>query len=55
MAKYIHIFNTTQEFENAYDGDKYIEPWVSYTRENEQVYYNHPMLPIGPAPEPGIK
>lgn len=56
MAKYIHRFNTTQEFENAYDGDKYIEPWVSYTRENEQVDYNHhipPMEPI-PTPEPGI-
>ena len=56
MAKYIHRFNTTQEFENAYNGDKYIEPWVSYTRENEQVDYNYhipPMEPI-PTPEPGV-
>ena len=54
MAKYIHRFNTTQEFENAYDGDKYIEPWVSYTRESGQVDYNHPsLLPIGGIVEPG--
>ena len=39
--KYIHTYNTIEEFEHDYDNDTlYFEPWVSYTRENEAVHYN---------------
>ena len=37
---YIHLFSTTAEFNTAYTGTTYHEPWVSYTVQNEQVDYN---------------
>ena len=40
MGKYIHLFDTASEFNEAYNGDKYLEPWVSLTEEGEQVKYN---------------
>lgn len=43
MAKYIHLFDTDEEFQAMYnDDEKYIEPWASYTRETESCDYNKP-------------
>lgn len=40
MAKYIHLFQTDQEFEDAYFGEEYLEPWVSYTVESDNIGMN---------------
>ena len=40
MAQYLRLFDTVNEFNSAYTGEEYIEPWVSYTEENEHVDYN---------------
>lgn len=37
--EYLHLFNTNEEFENAYNTN-YSEPWVSYTIENDSISYN---------------
>ena len=43
--KYIHTYDTIAEFERDYNDDaKYIEPWISYTRENEKTNYNKPVI-----------
>lgn len=52
--QYLHPFDTDAEFEAAYSGENYKEPWVSYTIENEEVNYNRE-TPPGPTPEPGIE
>lgn len=31
--EYIHLFETTSEFNEAYNGPDYKEPWVSFTEE----------------------
>lgn len=36
--KYIRRYETDKEFENDYYGDAYVEPWVSYTKENYQGF-----------------
>lgn len=33
-------FATIEDFEGAYNGEEYIEPWVSYTVEGGAVNYN---------------
>lgn len=38
--KYLHKYETIQEFNDAYNGDAYEEPWVSYTVEDGKVEYN---------------
>lgn len=43
MAKYLHSFETESAFNAAYNGNDYLEPWVSYTDEIEgqgHVDYN---------------
>ena len=45
MGKYLHLFETTSAFTEAYNGEEYIEPWVSYTRENGHVDYNKEHVP----------
>ena len=43
MGTYIHKFNAEEDFNEAYNGEDYIEPWVSYTNETEgqeHVDYN---------------
>ena len=40
MRKYLHLFKTTSEFENVYNGEGYKEPWVSYTKDSGTVKYN---------------
>ena len=40
MRKYLHLFKTTSEFENVYNGEGYEEPWVSYTKDSGTVKYN---------------
>lgn len=40
MGKLIHLFSAQSEFEEAYNGDKYKEPWVSYTEQETRVDYN---------------
>lgn len=38
MGKYIHLFQSTEEFNQAIDNN-FTEPWVSYTKENDKVDY----------------
>ena len=43
MGKYLHRFDAEEDFNEAYNGEDYIEPWVSYTDETEgeeHVDYN---------------
>ena len=40
MGKYVHLFETETAFTQTYSGSEYVEPWVSYIRENGQVNYN---------------
>jgi len=43
MGKYLHRFDAEEDFNEAYNGKDYIEPWVSYTDETEDeehVDYN---------------
>lgn len=40
MAQYIHLFGATSEFNEAYNGKSYEEPWLSLTEEGEKVNYN---------------
>ena len=35
MPKFLHKFNTADEFKAAYNGEGYREPWVSYTRSGD--------------------
>ena len=37
MGKYIHWFEKTAEFEKNYWGEDYINPWLSYTEQNNQL------------------
>lgn len=38
MGKYIHLFQTKEEFNQAISNN-FTEPWVSYTKENDKVDY----------------
>jgi hypothetical protein len=38
--KYVHYFETSSEFSAAYNGADYLEPWVSVTKENDEINYN---------------
>lgn len=38
MDKYIYLFQTKEEFNQAIDNN-FTEPWVSYTKENDKVDY----------------
>ena len=38
--RYVHLFETVSDFNAAYKGEDYHEPWVSYVKENERVDYN---------------
>ena len=40
MAQYIHFFETGTEYNTKRSGANYVEPWVSYTDENDKVNYN---------------
>ena len=41
--RYIHKFKTDSDFQEEYSGEKYKEPWASWTVENDEVNYNkHP-------------
>ena len=40
MGDYLHLFETENEFQSAYTGESYREPWVSYTKQAERVDYN---------------
>ena len=44
MESYIHLYETNQEFTEAYNGHDYKEPWLSLTEENMEVNYNKPKL-----------
>ena len=37
---YLHLYETEQEFQNAYNGEGYDEPWISYTEQSERCDYN---------------
>lgn len=45
--KYLHKFTSLTAFNAAYNGQDYIEPWVSYTVDSnlEQVNYNKENVP----------
>ena len=38
--RYIHKFKTDSDFQGEYNGEKYKEPWASWTVENDEVNYN---------------
>lgn len=40
MGQYLHYFRTNAQFDNAYNGTGYYEPWVSYTLETDDTEYN---------------
>ena len=40
MSRKIHLYRTESEFEEVYDGEGYVEPWLSYTRQTGDVNYN---------------
>ena len=40
MIKYIHYFETNNDFDKEYNTSAYTEPWVSYTEENGEINYN---------------
>ena len=42
MGKYAHLFQTASDFNAAYNGTGYTEPWVSYIVENSGITYNKP-------------
>ena len=44
MESYIHLYETNQEFTEAYNSPNYKEPWLSLTEENMEVNYNKPKL-----------
>lgn len=44
MGKYIHYFESESDFTNKYNGEEYLEPWVSLTDVREpHVDYNRKM------------
>lgn len=50
MARFLHKFNTNDEFLSAYTGESYIEPWVSHTVDVNRVNYNKvhgPTIEVG--------
>ena len=49
--KYIHLFESVEQFNEAYNGQDYEEPWVSYTRESEGFGFNKKTPPTPPSPE----
>ena len=40
MAKFIHLYETVEAFEADYNGDNYLEPWLSFTDQDGDVNYN---------------
>ena len=40
MESYIHLYETNQEFTEAYNGPDYKEPWLSLTEENNAINYS---------------
>ena len=42
--KYIRLFETVADFEEAYNSSEYEEPWVSYIEENASVGYEKNVL-----------
>lgn len=40
--KYLHLFETVSDFLDAYEGESYEEPWVSFTKQLNRVEYNKP-------------
>lgn len=52
MGKYLHNFESFNDFEREYYGEDYLEPWVSYTHDgtDEEVRYNrhiHEFVDLG--------
>ena len=37
MGKYLHKYQTEADFQAEYNGEAYLEPWVSYTTDNGDV------------------
>jgi hypothetical protein len=40
MGRYLHLYETTSDFEADYNGTAYTEPWVSLTEQSGGVNYN---------------
>ena len=38
--KYLHLFENKNNFQDAYNGSAYHEPWVSFTEDTNEVNYN---------------
>ena len=50
MGKYLHLFESVSAFTEAYNGEGYEEPWVSYVEEVSGVQYNKGTSPVPPGP-----
>lgn len=44
-AGWVHLFQTESEFNSAYTGENYHEPWVSYTEELSATSFNKILVP----------
>lgn len=42
IMKYLRKYQKNEEFEADYNSSSYLEPWVSFTKENDKVDYNKP-------------
>ena len=50
--KNIKTFDTAAQMMSAYTGSEYVEPWVSYARQEEEVKYNRDYDIIGHNTDP---
>jgi hypothetical protein len=46
MQNYLHLFEDASEFNTAFSGEDYHEPWVSFTKETSAVTYNKKHLDV---------
>ena len=40
FQRFLHYYESDSDFQTDYNGEAYVEPWVSLTKENEDVNYN---------------
>ena len=38
IVRYIHKYESVEDFEEDYNGQSYLEPWISATKIDEEVY-----------------
>ena len=47
MGEYLHKFESLADFNTAYNGNDYHEPWVSYTTYNQAISFTASMIHAG--------